>query len=78
MHAPTSASWINQVERFFGLITDDRIRRGVFKSVPQLVAAIQEYLEQHNADPKPFVWTESVTAILEKVARGRQALESVH
>ena len=54
MHfTPTSASWINQVERFFGLITDDRIRRGVFKSVPQLVAAIQEYLEQHNADPKP-------------------------
>jgi len=79
MHfTPTSASWINQVERFFGLITDDRIRRGVFKSVPQLVAAIQEYLEQHNADPKPFVWTASVTAILEKVARGRQALESVH
>ena len=60
------------------LWSDHRIRRGVFKSVPQLVAAIQEYLEQHNADPKPFVWTASVTAILEKVARGRQALESVH
>ena len=60
MHfTPTSASWINQVERFFGLITEDRIRRGVFKSVPELVTAIQEYVVQHNADPKPFVWTAS-------------------
>ena len=79
MHfTPTSASWINQVERFFGLITGDRIRCGVLKSVAELVAAIQQYLEHHNADPKPFVWTASATAILEKVARGRQALESVH
>jgi transposase len=79
MHfTPTSASWLNQVERFFGLITEDRIRRGVFRSVPELVAAIHDYLEHHNADPKPFVWTASATAILEKVARGRQALESVH
>ena len=79
MHfTPTSASWINQVERFFGLITEDRIRCGVFKSVAQLQEAIQEYLDHHNTDPKPFVWTASTTAILEKVARGRQALESVH
>src|SRR6478609_8911811 len=79
MHfTPTSASWINQVERFFGLITEDRIRCGVFKSVDELVAAIQQYLEHHNVDPKPFVWTASATTILEKVARGRQALESVH
>src|ERR1019366_6962065 len=79
MHfTPTSASWLNQVERFFGLITEDRIRCGVFKSVAELQAAIQEYLEDHNADPKPFVWTASATAILEKVARGRQALESLH
>src|SRR5271168_540163 len=79
MHfTPTSASWINQVERFFGLITEDRIRCGVFKSVAELVAAIQQYLEHHNADPKPFVWTASATAILEKVTPGRQALESVH
>ena len=77
MHfTPTSASWLNQVERFFGLITEDRIRRGVFKSVADLVTAIQQYLEHHNADPKPFVWTASATAILEKVARGRQALKS--
>ena len=58
MHfTPTSASWLNQVERFFGLITEDRIRRGVFRSVAELEAAIQDYLDQHNADPKPFVWT---------------------
>jgi len=79
MHfTPTSSSWLNQVERFFGLITGDRIRCGVFKSVAELEAAIQEYLDQHNTDPKPFVWTKSATTILEKVARGRQALESVH
>jgi transposase len=79
MHfTPTSASWINQVERFFGLITDQRIRRGVFKSVGELEAAIMDYLDQHNAHPKPFVWTKSSGEILEKVARGKQALESQH
>jgi transposase len=79
MHfTPTSASWLNQVERFFGLITEDRIRRGVFKSVTELEAAIQDYLEHHNADPKPFVWTAAAGDILKKVARGRQALESEH
>jgi transposase len=72
---PTSASWLNQVERFFGLITEDCIRRGVFTSVPQLEAAIHDYLANHNADPKPFVWTKSADAILEKVARGRKILE---
>src|SRR5215204_5368137 len=54
---PTSASWLNLVERFFGLITEDAIRRGVFKSVADLEAAIEAYLEHHNADPKPFIWT---------------------
>jgi len=79
MHfTPTSASWLNQVERFFGLLTGDRIRCGVFKSVAELERAIHDYLEHHNADPKPFVWTASAAAILEKVNRGRQALESVH
>src|SRR6202163_1650743 len=79
MHfTPTSASWLNQVERFFGRITVDRIRRGVFKSVAELETAIQQYLDHHNAEPKPFVWTASAAAILEKVARGRQVLESVH
>jgi transposase len=79
MHfTPTSASWLNQVERFFGLITEDRIRRGVFKSVTELEAAIQDYLEYHNAHPKPFVWTAAADDILKKVARGRQTLESEH
>jgi transposase len=79
MHfTPTSGSWLNQVERFFGRITQDRIRRGVFKSVAELEAAIQQYLDHHNLDPKPFVWTASAAVILEKVARGRHALESGH
>ena len=75
---PTSASWINLAERFFGLITDDAIRRGVFRSLDELIAAIEAYLDQHNAEPKPFVWTAPAAAILVRVARGRQALESVH
>jgi len=79
MHfTPTSASWLNQVERFFGRITEDRIRRGVFTSVANLKAAIHDYLEHHNANPKPFTWTASAATILGKVARGRQALESAH
>jgi transposase len=73
-----SASWLNQVERFFGLITDQRIRRGVFKSVGELEAAIMDYLNQHNAQPKPFVWTKSAGQILEKIARAKQASESQH
>lgn len=64
---PTSASWINQVERFFAEITEKRIRRGVFKSVRALEAAIEEYLAEHNADPKPFRWTATADLILRKV-----------
>jgi transposase len=75
---PTSASWLNMVERFFAEITRDRIRRGAFKSVAELNAAIMQYLENHNADPKPFLWTKSASQILEKVARAKQALESQH
>ena len=75
---PTSASWLNLVERFFGLITEDAIRRGAFRSVAELEAAIEVYLEHHNADPKPFIWTAPAASILEKVARGRRALESLH
>jgi transposase len=75
---PTSASWLNQVERFFGLITQDRIRRGAFTSVPDLQNAILDYLDHHNAEPKPFVWTARAADILEKVARAKQALESQH
>ena len=75
---PTSASWLNQVERFFALLTQERIRRGAFTSVPDLERAIMGYLDRHNLDPKPFVWTASSTSILEKVARAKQALESQH
>jgi transposase len=75
---PTSASWLNLVERFFGLITEDAIRRGVFRSVADLEAAIEAYLDHHNADPKPFIWTAPAPDILAKVARGRQVLESLH
>jgi transposase len=75
---PTSASWLNMVERFFAEITRNRIRRGAFTSVAELKTAIMDYLENHNADPKPFVWTKSAGEILEKVARAKQALESLH
>jgi transposase len=74
----TSASWLNMVERFFAEITRKRIRRGVFRSVSELKTAIMECLENHNADPKPFIWTNSAGEILEKVARAKQALESQH
>jgi transposase len=75
---PTSASWLNMVERFFAEISRNRIRRGAFKSVAELKEAIMEYLDNHNTDPKPFVWTKSASEILEKVARAKQALESLH
>lgn len=75
---PTSASWINQVERFFGLITDEAIRRAVFPGLADLKAAIECYLKQHNADPKPFIWTAQTDDILKKVARAKQVLESQH
>jgi transposase len=75
---PTSASWLNMVERFFAEITRKRIRRGVFKSVPELQSAIMAYLDNHNVNPKPFVWTKTASQIFEKVARAKQALESQH
>ena len=74
---PTSSSWLNLVERWFREITDKAIRRGVFRSVPELIAAIEAYLNAKNADPKPFVWTASAEAILEKVRRGRVALQAI-
>jgi len=75
---PTSASWLNMVERFFAEITRNRIRRGAFASVAELKQAIMDYLDNHNANPKPFIWTKSAGEILEKVARAKQALESQH
>ncbi len=74
---PTSASWLNQVERFFAEITRNAIRRGVFKSVIELEAAIDDYLVKHNEASKPFVWTATAQDILEKVDRARQALSQV-
>ena len=71
---PTSSSWLNLVERWFRELTQKAIRRGVFRSVPDLIAAIYAYLDAHNADPKPFVWTASAEDILKKVRRGRVAL----
>ena len=64
---PTSASWINQVERFFAEITEKRIRRGVFKTVKALEQAIEAYLAEHNANPKPFKWTATADLILRRV-----------
>jgi len=75
---PTSSSWLNLVERWFRELTEKALRRGVFPSVPDLVAAIGAFLEVHNADPRPFVWTASVEAILEKVGRCKAVLETVH
>jgi transposase len=74
---PTSASWLNLVERFFAEITRKRIRRGSSTSVAHLQAAIQDYLSEHNANPKPFVWTKTADLILEKERRALDALEAV-
>jgi transposase len=72
---PTSSSWLNLVERWFGIITAQRIRRGTFKSVPELVGAINDYIKHNNAAPKPFIWTKSAADIILKVNRGRAALK---
>ena len=74
---PTSSSWLNLVERWFRNLTDKAIRRGVFKSVPDLIAAIEEYLSASNDDPKPFVWTATAEDILAKVRRGRVTLKEL-
>ena len=66
---PTSGSWLNAVENFFSKLTKQRIRRGVFRSVADLQAAIARYLKERNDDPKPFVWTKPADAILAKLAR---------
>lgn len=72
----TSASWMNMVERFFRDITTERLRRGVFTSVPDLVAAIDDYIVHHNKNPKPFIWTKSAKDILQKVIRANSHLSS--
>jgi len=74
---PTSSSWLNLVERWFREITDKRIRRGVFRSVKELVAAIDEYVAKHNENPQSFTWTAQTDAILEKVRRARAVLDKM-
>ena len=73
---PTSASWLNLVERWFRELTEQRLRRGAFRSVPELVAAIEAFVAAYNDDPKPFVWTASVETILAKVNRCEAILET--
>src|ERR1035437_3232221 len=74
---PTSSSWLNMVEWWFGAITTKRIRGGSFGSVPELVEAIEDYIAHHNEDPIPFIWTKKAKQIITKVRRGRVALETV-
>ena len=75
---PTGATWLNLVERWFRELTDKQIRRGVFRSVSDLVEAIHEYLKAHNEEPKPFVWTANVETILRKVSKCKAILDTVH
>ncbi|MDQ3417509.1 MAG: transposase [Acidobacteriota bacterium] len=73
---PTGSSWLNLVERWFGEFTRQRIRRGTFRSVPALIAAIEDYLQHYNAAPKRFVWTKSADLILDKLARCPRAFSA--
>ena len=74
---PTSASWLNMVERFFRDLTDKRIRRDAFSSVKTLITAIDDYIAKHNDEPKPFIWTAQASDILEKVTRARKRLNKL-
>ncbi|HSK29894.1 MAG TPA: IS630 family transposase [Candidatus Limnocylindria bacterium] len=74
---PTGSSWLNMVERFFRDLTANRLRRGVFRDVPELVEAIETYVERHNENPKPFIWTAQASDILAKVKRARKSLVKV-
>ena len=75
---PTSSSWLNMVERWFREITDKRIRRGSFQSVPELIAAIEDYLNCHNQNPRVFVWKASADSIMAKIAKCKEALGTLH
>lgn len=74
---PTSASWLNMVERFFRDLSERKLRNGVFRSVDDLVAAVTAYVEHHNENPKPFIWTATASDILEKVKRARKKLDTL-
>jgi transposase len=73
---PTSSSWLNMVERFFRDLTQNRLRRGVFRDVEELIMAIGDYIDRHNQNPKPFIWTAKASDILEKVKRARRSLNN--
>jgi transposase len=73
---PTSSSWLNMVERFFRDLTEQRLRRGIFRDVEELIMAIGDYIDKHNGKPKPFVWTAKAADILEKVKRARAVLDN--
>src|SRR6059036_1013540 len=75
---PTSSSWLNLVERWFREITEKRIRRGSFENVPALIRAITDYLENHNQNPKVFVWSAPVERIMAKIAKCKEALDALH
>jgi transposase len=73
---PTSSSWLNMVERFFRDLTEQRLRRGIFRDVEELIMAMGDYIDKHNDNPKPFVWTAKASDILEKVKRARATLDN--
>lgn len=73
---PTGCSWLNIVERFFRDLTQNRLRRGVFHDVEELITAIGDYIDQHNEKSKPFIWTAKAADILEKVKRARASLNN--
>ena len=75
---PTSASWLNAVEGFFAKLTRRRLRRGVFRSLVDLQAAINRYLADHNASPKPFIWSANPDTIIAAAGRGYETLDSIH
>lgn len=75
---PTSSSWLNMVERWFGEITNKRIRRGSFKNVPELIKAIKQYIDTHNQNPRVFIWSASVETIMSKISKCQEALDAPH
>jgi hypothetical protein len=75
---PTGSSWLNLVERWFGEITRKRIRRGVFRSIEMLIDAINEYLDNNNAMPKPFTWTKDDDTILARIERCKASVRTPH
>ena len=73
---PTSSSWLNVIERFFRDLDEKRVHHGVFRSVPELIDAVMNYIDHHNRDPQPFTWRKTAEQIIEKVGRARLALNN--